>query len=47
MLASIYLEEHEYLTNEPQTINFGGQYLYNFIEYNDKTLIVRRVLNTK
>ena len=33
MLASIYLEEHEYLTNEPQTINFGGQYLYNFIGF--------------
>lgn len=47
MLASIYLEEHEYLTNEPQTINFGGRYLYSFIKYDDATLIVRITVNPK
>ena len=44
MIVSIYLEEHEYLTDKPQTLNFGGQYLYSFIE-SDDNLIVRRKLN--
>lgn len=30
MIVSIYIESHEYLTKEPQTINFGGKYLYSF-----------------
>ncbi|MFP9117698.1 AAA family ATPase [Flavobacterium sp. RNTU_13] len=29
-LASIYIHYHQYLFNEPQTLNFGGEYLYYF-----------------
>lgn len=46
MIASIYLKEHEYLINEPQTLNFGGKYLYSFLSIG-KDLIVRRKLNEK
>ncbi len=34
MIVSIYLEEHEYLVSEPQTLNFGGKYLYSFLRMN-------------
>jgi len=46
MITSIYLKEHEYLTNKPQTLNFGGKYLYTFIPFNNN-LILRRKLNDK
>lgn len=46
MIASIYLKEHEYLINEPQTLNFGGKYLYSFLPIGEN-LIVRRKLNEK
>lgn len=46
MIVSIYLEEHEYLTNKPQTLNFGGKYLYSFISV-EKALIVKRKINDK
>jgi predicted ATP-binding protein involved in virulence len=45
-LAAIYIEDHEYLFKEPQTINFGGQYFYEF-ENVDNNIIVRRTLNVK
>lgn len=45
-LAAIYIEDHEYIFNEPQTINFGGQYFYEF-ENIDNNIIVRRKVNEK
>lgn len=47
MIASIYLREHEYLKlRTPQTLNFGGKYLYSFLPIGEN-LIVRRKLNEK
>lgn len=46
MIVSIYLEEHEYLIDEPQTINFGGKYIY-FFEPNEERLLIKRKLNQK
>lgn len=46
MIVSIYLKEHGYLINDPQTLNFGGKYLYSFIPIGEN-LIVRRKLNEK
>ncbi|MEK6511205.1 AAA family ATPase [Myroides odoratimimus] len=46
MIVSIYLKEHEFLINEPQTLNFGGKYLYSFLQIGEY-LIVRRKVNEK
>lgn len=46
MIVSIYIEEHEYLIDEPQTINFGGKYIY-FFEPNGERLLIKRKLNQK
>lgn len=46
MIASIYIEEHSYLTDKPLTLNFGGEYLYSF-EKIDKSLIISRKKNEK
>lgn len=46
MITSIYLKEHEYLTDKPQTLNLGGKYLYTFIPFGNN-LILRRKLNEK
>lgn len=35
-LASVYIKTHDYLFNEPQTINFGGQYIYEYIHKNKR-----------
>lgn len=40
-LAAIYINDHEYLFNEPQTINFGGRYYYNFTVKNNIVTINR------
>lgn len=45
-LAAIYIEEHEYLFNKPQTINFGGQYYYEF-ENVEEQITIKRILNEK
>jgi len=45
-LAAIYIEEHEYLFKEPQTINFGGEYFYEF-ENEGGNIIVTKTLNEK
>jgi energy-coupling factor transporter ATP-binding protein EcfA2 len=45
-LAAIYIENHAYLFKEPQTINFGGQYFYEF-ENVENNIIVRRTENVK
>jgi len=43
-IAAIYIEEHEYLFDDPQTINFGGEYFYEFKKEkdNDEILVSRR-----
>lgn len=46
MIVSIYLKEHEYLTDKPQSLNFGGKYLYSFKELTSGLLIYRK-LNEK
>ena len=43
-IAALYIEEHEYLFNSPQTINFGGKYFYSF-KKEGKNIIVSRFLN--
>lgn len=43
MITSIYLTDHDHLINEPQTINFGGKYLYSYIPKGDLLLIERRI----
>ncbi len=45
-LTAIYIEDHEYLFKEPQTINFGGQYFYEFQNI-DNDIIVKRTVNEK
>ncbi|RXP53130.1 hypothetical protein EC396_10515 [Lutibacter sp. HS1-25] len=40
-LVAIYVKEHEYLINEPTTINFGGEHLYAFEEKKGTILISR------
>lgn len=45
-LAAIYIEDHEYLFKEPQTINFGGKYFYEFKNV-DNNIIVRQTKNEK
>lgn len=45
-LAAIYIEDHEYIFDEPQTINFGGQFFYEFENLNGD-IIVRRKPNEK
>ncbi|WP_372473305.1 hypothetical protein AB4865_10775 [Capnocytophaga sp. ARDL2] len=47
MIVNIYLKEHEFLKLEtPQTLNFGGKYLYNF-EEQGRNLYVTKKLNEK
>ena len=46
ILAAIYLDDHEYLTDAPQTINFGGEYLYGFKKENENVIISREKNNT-
>jgi len=47
MITSIYIKEHEYLTDKPQILNFGGKYLYFFQQANGNNLVVQRKLNDK
>lgn len=44
MIVSIYLKEHQYLIEKPQTLNFGGKYLYSYQSVG-KNLIVHRKRN--
>lgn len=47
MIVSIYLKEHGFLKLEtPQTLNFGGKFLYNF-EERGRNLYVAKKLNEK
>lgn len=45
-LAAVYIHEHEYLFKEPQIINFGGEFLYNF-KLIGENLYVSRKKNEK
>lgn len=47
MIASIYIQEHQYIFDEPQILNFGGKYLYSFIHLNQNELLVNRIINDK
>ncbi|MDY0930736.1 AAA family ATPase [Chryseobacterium sp. CFBP8996] len=47
MIVSIYIQEHSYLTDEPQTLNFGGKYIYEFREINKNHLKIHRRHNLK
>ena len=42
MIVSIYIREHDFLTNEPLTLNFGGKYFYSFREESNKLIISRK-----
>lgn len=46
MIVSIYLREHQYLIEKPETLNFGGKYLYSY-HPDGENLIVRKKLNEK
>jgi energy-coupling factor transporter ATP-binding protein EcfA2 len=46
MVVCAYIEEHQYLLEEPQTLDFGGEYLYSF-KPSGKNLIVSRRTNDK
>lgn len=41
-LAAIYIKEHSHLFNTPQTINFGGKYIYSFQESNNGDISYER-----
>lgn len=44
MITSIYIKEHQYLIDKPQTLNFGGKFIYSYQEVG-RNLIVHRKLN--
>ena len=46
MIVSIYLQEHQFLIEKPQTLNFGGKYIYSYQPFGEN-LIIRRKLNEK
>jgi len=41
-IAAIYIEDHDYLFDNPQTINFGGSYFYEFIKNGNDIFVTRR-----
>ena len=41
-IAAIYIKSHEFLIDEPQTVNFGTQYFYTFNEKDDQILITKK-----
>ena len=43
-LAAIYIDIHEYLFENPQTINLGGRYIYTFDKL-DNTIYVSKKIN--
>lgn len=40
-LVAIYIKEHEYLFDEPITLNFGGKYNYEFESTTQKVFVKR------
>lgn len=48
VLAAIYIKEHKYLfKNEPQVLNFGGKYFYDFEYITDNDITIYRKENNK
>lgn len=41
MIVAMYIKEHSYLFDGPQTINFGGKYLYEFEEKPKNKLLIK------
>ncbi len=41
-LAAIYIESHKFLFEEPQTINFGGNFIYRFKKEGDEIIVSRQ-----
>ena len=41
-LAAIYIEDHEYLFDKPQVINFGGKFLYDFKKEGEDIVVTRK-----
>jgi hypothetical protein len=41
-IVAIYIKEHQYLFDKPQTINLGGKYLYEFKESANKITVTRK-----
>lgn len=42
-LVAVYIEDHKYLfNNEPQVLNFGGEYFYDFHSDSDKNITIHR-----
>lgn len=41
-LAAIYINKHDFLFDEPQTINFGGEYIYSFNSDNGALILERK-----
>jgi predicted ATP-binding protein involved in virulence len=44
-LAAIYIDDHEYMFDKPQSISLGGKYLYDFEIDNGNNVVVSRVKN--
>ncbi|WP_163401312.1 AAA family ATPase [Flavobacterium fluviatile] len=44
-LVAVFIYEHQFLFDEPQTINLGGKYIYNFKGYNNSSVLIRREEN--
>jgi len=42
MIVSVYLKEHQYLIEKPQTLNFGGKYLYSFQPAGENLIVHRK-----
>lgn len=40
-IAAIYIEEHDYIFQEPETLNFGGRYNYKFTKSGNKVYLQR------
>ncbi len=45
-IAAIFIEEHDYLINQPQTINFGGKYSYGFKKERQNVIVTRKPNDT-
>jgi len=42
-IAAIYIDKHKYLFNEPQILNFGGKYIYEFTRDGNNFLVTASV----
>lgn len=44
-LVAVFIYNHQFLFDDPQTINLGGKYIYNFKGYNNSSVIIKREKN--